>query len=115
MIHTLRKYNQKGSSLRLDDIEKFEALLGSYEDGVISSWIPQFLVLLHLSTRCVVSHVGFGTVIESIYAGLPCICSPISSDEFLNRRVLQHLGISIGKTAVNRFESVIKRANFEPR
>ena len=114
LIRALRKYNQRWVLLHLNNKENLEALLGEHEDGLITSWAPQLQALLHPATKCVVSHSGFGTMIEGIYAGQPCISSPISSDNFLNTKVMQHLGICVGNVAINKLESVMTRANFEP-
>ena len=70
--------------------------------------------MLHPAVKCVVSHGGFGTMIEGFYAGQPFITSPVASDQFIDARVLRHLGISLGTIALNLDEDVMTKGRLIP-
>eukprot|EP01018_Ginkgo_biloba_P015348 Gb_41001 [translate_table: standard] len=52
------------------------------------SWAPQLKVLLHPSVGCYLTHCGWNSTIESIYAGVPLVCWPFFADNHVNRRLL---------------------------
>ncbi|GLJ48477.1 hypothetical protein SUGI_1023280 [Cryptomeria japonica] len=51
----------------------------------IVSWAPQLEVLSHPSIACFVTHCGWNSVQESITMGVPMLCSPYFTDQFVNR------------------------------
>ncbi|CAM0876322.1 unnamed protein product [Alopecurus aequalis] len=53
--------------------------------GRVVSWCPQQLVLAHASTACFVSHCGWNSTLEGLVNGLPFLCWPYFTDQFLNR------------------------------
>ncbi|KAK1643956.1 hypothetical protein QYE76_061761 [Lolium multiflorum] len=53
--------------------------------GRVVSWCPQQLVLAHASTACFLSHCGWNSTLEGLINGLPFLCWPYFTDQFLNR------------------------------
>jgi hypothetical protein len=53
--------------------------------GRVVSWCPQQLVLAHTSTACFLSHCGWNSTLEGLVNGLPFLCWPYFTDQFLNR------------------------------
>lgn len=115
IIEGLRKYSVPWIILFREGKEKLEEALGTFDDGVITTWAPQLDIMMHRATRCVLSHGGFGTMIEGVYAGQPFITSPVISDQFLDTKVMLHLGICVGTIAINTLEGVMTRTDMEPR
>ncbi|XP_071694018.1 UDP-glycosyltransferase 85C1-like [Rutidosis leptorrhynchoides] len=54
--------------------------------GFISTWCSQEEALNHCSVGGFLTHGGWGSVIESLSAGVPMICWPVSSDQKINCR-----------------------------
>ncbi|KAG4174586.1 hypothetical protein ERO13_A11G130600v2 [Gossypium hirsutum] len=52
--------------------------------GKIVSWAPQVAVLGHSSIACFISHCGWNSTIEGVSNGVPFLCWPCFSDQFLN-------------------------------
>ncbi|GJE88818.1 glycosyltransferase family 1 protein [Phanerochaete sordida] len=52
--------------------------------GLLVPWAPQQAILEHPATGWFVTHAGFNSIVESIYAGVPMICWPFSADQPLN-------------------------------
>lgn len=118
IINELRKYKVPWLLLFREGKDKLEEALGDRHhrtDGLITTWAPQLDVLMHPATKCVLSHGGFGTMIEGVYAGQPFITSPVVSDQFLDTKVMLHLGICVGTIAINTLEGVMTRTDLEPR
>ncbi|XP_045793673.1 UDP-glycosyltransferase 83A1-like [Trifolium pratense] len=53
--------------------------------GKIVSWAPQRKILNHPSIACFISHCGWNSTIEGVHAGVPFLCWPFISDQFLNK------------------------------
>ena len=53
-------------------------------------------------------------MIEGIYAGQPFITSPVASDQFIDTRVMRHLGICVGTIAENHYQPIMKRSRLTP-
>ncbi|KAM0066492.1 putative UDP-glucuronosyl/UDP-glucosyltransferase, UDP-glycosyltransferase family [Helianthus debilis subsp. tardiflorus] len=56
--------------------------------GFIASWCSQEEVLNHPSVGGFLTHGGWGSVIESLTAGVPMVCWPFSYDQNVNCRQL---------------------------
>ncbi|MBA0769689.1 hypothetical protein Gotri_018393 [Gossypium trilobum] len=52
--------------------------------GKIVCWAPQVAVLGHSSIACFISHCGWNSTIEGVSNGVPFLCWPYFSDQFLN-------------------------------
>ncbi|GJS37345.1 UDP-glycosyltransferase 85C1-like protein [Tanacetum coccineum] len=72
--------------------------------GFIASWCSQEEVLNHPSVGGFLTHGGWGSIIESLSAGVPMICRPYSGDQRTNCRQMckeWEVGMEIGSN-VNR-------------
>jgi UDP:flavonoid glycosyltransferase YjiC (YdhE family) len=68
--------------------------LGEQRAGVhVASYVPQRAVLDHCSV--VISHGGYGTLLDAIDAAVPPIIIPFGADQFLNAATVQRLGIGL--------------------
>jgi len=115
LIETLRRNKTPWVLLFREGTEEMRKRLGkSFNDGVVTAWAPQQDILLHPALKCVISHGGFGTMIEGIFAEQPFITSPVASDQFIDSRVMRHLGISVGTIAENHYEPIMGRAKLTP-
>jgi UDP:flavonoid glycosyltransferase YjiC (YdhE family) len=59
----------------------------------VLSYVPQRAVLDHCAV--VISHGGYGTLLDSVDAAVPCVIVPFGADQFLNAAAAQRLGIGI--------------------
>ncbi|GMI67012.1 hypothetical protein like AT3G02100 [Hibiscus trionum] len=53
--------------------------------GKMVSWAPQGAVLEHSSIACFISHCGWNSTLEGVSNGVPFLCWPYFSDQFLNQ------------------------------
>ncbi|KAM0951394.1 putative UDP-glucuronosyl/UDP-glucosyltransferase [Dioscorea sansibarensis] len=63
--------------------EGFRERVGSR--GMIVGWSPQQRVLAHPSIACFVSHCGWNSTMEGLTNGVPFLCWPYFTDQFMNR------------------------------
>ncbi|MBA0697907.1 hypothetical protein Goari_021426 [Gossypium aridum] len=59
--------------------------------GSIVSWAPQEEVLAHPAVGAFLTHSGWNSTLESIYAGVPMICWPLFVDQYVNSRCVSHV------------------------
>ncbi|OWM79602.1 UDP-glycosyltransferase 88B1-like [Punica granatum] len=55
---------------------------------VVNSWAPQVAVLNHSSVGGFVTHCGWNSVLEAVYAGVPMLAWPLYAEQKLNRNYL---------------------------
>lgn len=53
--------------------------------GMMVEWSPQQKVLAHASIACFLSHCGWNSTIEGVRNGVPFLCWPYFTDQFLNQ------------------------------
>lgn len=60
-----------------------ERLTKAEKEGLccMSDWIPQTTVLAHKSTSAFLTHCGWNSTSEAIYAGVPTIAWPFLADQ----------------------------------
>ena len=68
--------------------------LGDQRPGVrVESYVPQRAVLER--SAVVISHGGYGTLLDAIDAAVPLIVVPFGADQFLNADAVRRLGIGV--------------------
>ncbi|CAN6315201.1 unnamed protein product [Urochloa humidicola] len=64
-------------------LDEFQRRVG--ELGMIVSWCPQQQVLAHRAVACFVTHCGWNSITEGVRNGVPLVCWPYFTDQFLNQ------------------------------
>ncbi|KAM0886641.1 hypothetical protein ACQ4PT_029551 [Festuca glaucescens] len=67
--------------------------------GLVVPWRCQVEVLSHASVGGFLTHCGWNSVLESVWAGVPMLCFPLLTDQFTNRRLVVRewrVGVPIG-------------------
>ncbi|XP_042490158.1 UDP-glycosyltransferase 88F3-like [Macadamia integrifolia] len=67
-----------------------EGFLGRTKDRglVVKTWAPQVEVLSREAVGGFVTHCGWNSVLEAVYAGMPMVAWPLYAEQHLNRAVL---------------------------
>ncbi|GMQ11052.1 hypothetical protein CsSME_00053820 [Camellia sinensis var. sinensis] len=55
---------------------------------VVTGWAPQVLILNHRAVGSFLTHCGWNSVIEGIFAGVPMLAWPMGADQFTNATLL---------------------------
>ncbi|KAF7046673.1 hypothetical protein CFC21_055690 [Triticum aestivum] len=67
--------------------------------GLVVPWCCQVEVLAHAALAGFLTHCGWNSVLESVWAGVPMLCFPLLTDQFTNRRLVVRewrVGVPIG-------------------
>ncbi|PWZ55976.1 UDP-glycosyltransferase 86A1 [Zea mays] len=67
--------------------------------GLVVQWCCQVEVLSHPAVAAFLTHCGWNSVLESVWAGVPMLCFPLLTDQLTNRRLVVRewgAGVSIG-------------------
>ncbi|KAJ7334572.1 hypothetical protein OS493_014896 [Desmophyllum pertusum] len=106
--------------------QKFIWKLNEAESSAISvsdnikavPWMPQNDILGHPKTRLFIGHAGLNGILESIYHGVPMICSPFFGDQFDNAQAARDAGFAevlhLGKATAEQLVSVINTVLTDP-
>ncbi|XP_057979297.1 UDP-glucosyltransferase 29-like [Malania oleifera] len=65
------------------------------ERGMVVNWAPQREILEHPSIGGIVSHCGWGSVMEAMETGVPIVAMPMQLDQPLNARLVEEIGVGI--------------------
>jgi UDP:flavonoid glycosyltransferase YjiC (YdhE family) len=80
--------------------------------GLVVPWCCQVEVLAHPAVGGFLTHCGWNSILESVWAGLPMLCFPLLTDQFTNRMLVARewgAGVSIGDRGAVRAEEVRTR------
>ncbi|GAU12394.1 hypothetical protein TSUD_253450 [Trifolium subterraneum] len=81
-------------------LEEFEKRVKESNKGyLIWGWAPQLAILEHSAIGTVVTHCGWNTTLESVYAGLPMVTWPLFAEQFYNEKLLVDvlkIGVPVG-------------------
>ncbi|KAJ3274161.1 hypothetical protein HDV01_003444 [Terramyces sp. JEL0728] len=79
---------------------------------IIKSWVNQRALLMNSATKLFINHGGLSSIMESMYAGVPMLVTPISADQFDNAKKLVNVNlgvtVDINRITPSNFTSTIK-------
>ncbi|XP_010504434.1 PREDICTED: UDP-glycosyltransferase 76F1-like [Camelina sativa] len=77
------------------------------QKGKFVKWVNQLEVLAHSAVGAFWTHCGWNSTLESICEGVPMICTPCFTDQFVNARYIVdvwRIGIELERTKMDRKE-----------
>ncbi|CAN0908754.1 UDP-glucosyltransferase 29 [Linum grandiflorum] len=96
-----------------EGVEISEALPKGFMDEVgpervylVEGWAPQRRILRHGSVRGFVSHCGWSSVMEGMKYGVPIVGVPLLSDQPMNARLVEEIGVGLKVEKIERVELV---------
>ncbi|KAK2431599.1 soyasapogenol B glucuronide galactosyltransferase [Trifolium repens] len=99
-IWVVRKTTEEGGEENGTILEEFEKRVKESNKGyLIWGWAPQLVILEHSAIGAVVTHCGWNTTLESVYAGLPMVTWPLFAEQFYNEKLLVDvlkIGVLVG-------------------
>jgi soyasapogenol B glucuronide galactosyltransferase len=99
-IWVVRKTTEEGGEEHGTILEEFEKRVKESNKGyLIWGWAPQLVILEHSAIGAVVTHCGWNTTLESVYAGLPMVTWPLFAEQFYNEKLLVDvlkIGVPVG-------------------
>lgn len=85
----------------------------------VLSWLPQNDILGHSKTRLLIGHAGLNGMFESVYHGVPMLCSPFFGDQFDNAYAAKYAGfgqvLNLKDSTEEELVSVINNLLTDPR
>ncbi|CAJ0941556.1 unnamed protein product, partial [Mesorhabditis belari] len=57
-------------------------------------WLPQKMLMAHESTRLLIAHGGYNSLLETAQAGVPAVLMPLFADQKINAQRAQRYGIA---------------------
>jgi hypothetical protein len=81
--------------------------LAAASRGRVVSWCPQQRVLAHPSVACFVTHCGWNSTIAAVANGVPMLCWPYFTDQFLNQSYVCDVwrtGLGVAGSGTGRVE-----------
>ncbi|XP_073525945.1 uncharacterized protein [Phyllobates terribilis] len=81
----------KKQSMKSFLLDGFDAKRGM----VVEGWAPQARILAHKSIGGFVSHCGWSSVLESMRFGVPIVAMPMQTDQPLNARLVESVGVGL--------------------
>ncbi|KAF7147607.1 hypothetical protein RHSIM_Rhsim03G0028200 [Rhododendron simsii] len=80
------------------------------EKGFTAPWCDQLRVLCHRSVGGFLTHCGWNSTMESVFAGVPMLALPLRSDQVHNGKIIaEDLGVGVRLKRVVGLENVIGR------
>ncbi|GLJ07794.1 hypothetical protein SUGI_0074180 [Cryptomeria japonica] len=93
------KNEPASSESKTDDISTYlpEGFLERTKERglIIRGWVPQLVILSHVSGGAFISHCGWNSALESISLGVPILAWPMFGDQHFNSKLFAELGVGI--------------------
>ncbi|CAN6477296.1 unnamed protein product [Victoria cruziana] len=82
--------------------------------ALIVKWAPQKEVLSHPSVACFLTHCGWNSTIEAVSNGVPMLCRPYFTDQFLCRTIIVEVW-KVGLQLVNDGDKVVGKEEIKEK